>query len=96
MSKHNQSEAGEEKPLNRELLEQYLEELIPDCNLKLLCEGETVPGRLLWVERITVTAYEAAPYSGNPDFYKRRGRRILQRIWDFLKILWQIGQCPYP
>ncbi|MCM1185763.1 MAG: hypothetical protein NC251_04725 [Lachnoclostridium sp.] len=96
MSKFEKSQEEEEQLITRELLEQYLAEMIPDCNLKLLGEGETVSGRLLWVDSITVTAYEAAPYSGKQSFCRNYGRQILQRIWDFLKILWRIGQYPYP
>lgn len=58
--------------------------------------------RMLWVDNITVTAYEAAPYGSRKNHGRRasgsRGynSQIPQKIRDFLRIVWQIGQQPYP
>lgn len=47
-----------------EEIEQFLTELIPELNLRLIMDMEYVPN-ILWVESITVTACESA--SGRPS-----------------------------
>lgn len=109
MNRHKQSKSDTENHLTCDLMEQYLRELTLDLNLKLLCERQTLDEgelffaeRMLWVDNITVTAYEAAPY-GNRKSHGRRvscsrgyNSQIPQKIRDFLRIVWQIGQQPYP
>lgn len=45
-----------------EFLEEYLEEIRTDLNLRLLCEKEEgeyhLPGRILWVENIEILSFE--------------------------------------
>lgn len=96
MNRHKKSKTDTENYLTCDLMEQYLRELILDLNLKLLCERQTLDledvgellfsERMLWVDNIIVTAYEDAP----------QGSKFSQRIRDFLRIVWQIGQRPYP
>ncbi len=45
--------------------ERLLNELVPELNLRLLLETEPST-RLLWVDSVTVTAYEAAPVTECP------------------------------
>ncbi len=93
MNKYKKSKTDTENHLTCDLMEQYLKELTLDLNLRLLCERQTLDvgelffsERMLWVDNITVIAYEDAP----------QGSKFSQRIRDFLRIVWQIGQQPYP
>lgn len=49
----------------REETERLLNELVPELNLRLLLETEP-SARLLWVDSVTVTAYESAPVTECP------------------------------
>lgn len=49
----------------REETERLLNELVPELNLRLLLETEPST-RLLWVDSVTVTAYEAASVTECP------------------------------
>lgn len=53
--------------------EEFFKGLLPELNLRLLLETDSSP-RILWVESITITAYEAAPVlesPGNWNFFIR-------------------------
>lgn len=50
-------------------LQQYLVQLLPEWNLRLLAESKFLTEEILWVESVTVTAYHSAPAkesSGKP------------------------------
>lgn len=64
-----------------EAIKQYLASLLPEWNLRLLTDTETSADMVLWVESVTVTAYQSTPEtksSGKPEFWnpfrKRRDR----------------------
>lgn len=75
----------------REKIEQLLAELLPELNLRLFLETE-VSTRLLWVEAVTVTAYQGAPLKeqpGKPGFIRRWKRLtgMLARPRSFKKYI---------
>lgn len=56
----NEEKAKEEAV--KEVIEQFFTRLLPEINLHLLLDMETMAqDRLLWVEAITVTAYQKVP-----------------------------------
>lgn len=66
-------------------IKQYLTGLLPEWNLRLLMETDASAKEVLWVESVTVTAYQSAPEtgaSGKLNFWKR----FLGR-WDFSRFL---------
>lgn len=64
-------------PLDRAMLEEYLEQLIQELNLRLLCQtGAAQSGRTLWVREITVTEYSEDSKNG---FGKKRHRAERQK-----------------
>ena len=82
-----------------EYLEKFFEELLPEWNLRLLLETETAkitaasPPQLLWVDSITVTAYEPAPS-------KRTFGNLAGRIWNRFMRIWsrtlRLEKVKYP
>lgn len=59
----------------KEETQRFLTQLIPEINLRLLLETEALSGRILWVESVTVTAYQSAPVkksSGKGVCFRKR------------------------
>lgn len=92
-----------------EMLEQYLGELVLNLNLQLFCEregDELFPAeKLLWVDNVTITAYETDSCSGRTSQNEKQFQRelisqstknFLGKMRDCLLVLWRIGQLPYP
>ena len=89
----------EEKPtdsdgMSYELVEQYLDDLVTDINLRLFCEREAdtdtlfPPGRIFWIEGVTILSYEPGIYSQkvvrNPNV-SEISRGLLKRIVRWIK-----------
>lgn len=75
------------KSIQAEMMEELrraLTEIIPELNLRLLLDMEP-DSKLLWVESVTVTAYESAP-AGLSGLFRSSGR--VGRIWNYLTGLW--------
>lgn len=56
-----QSADAFQKEEEKDKLQQYLTELLPEWNLRLLMETELSAETVLWVESVTVTAYHSVP-----------------------------------
>ena len=89
----------EEKPtdsdgMSYELVEQYLDDLVTDINLRLFCEREAdtntlfSPARIFWIEGVTILSYEPGIYSQkvvrNPNV-SEISRGLLKRIVRWIK-----------
>lgn len=89
-----------EDSITYEMLEQYLRELVLDLNLHLLCdrvEDELLLSeRLVWVDDISIMAYEAIPCNRKLLQSRKRYHSVSEKIRDCFMTLWQIGQLPYP
>lgn len=85
-----------ENALTCGVLEEYLKGLVLELNLHLLWEREEdslfPPEELLWVDGITVTSYEVPQI----DHKSRKYQALSGKVKHFLRILWKIGQMPYP
>jgi len=84
----NQTKEPETKITAREKTERLLGGLVPELNFRLFLETEP-SARLLWVEAITVTAYESAPLtecpeSRSPSDALLRGDGTAGRLWKRL------------
>lgn len=69
---------------------EFLEALIPELNLRLLLEMKPSP-ELLWVESITVTAYESVQ-EGSSALYRLSSR--IGRIWN--RLMGLRSKSPFP
>lgn len=69
-------------------LEQYFAALVLELNLRLLCDKSMEEEKLLWVENITITAYEEKQRAA----LLYRIRDGAGRIWDSL--LKMCGRTP--
>lgn len=47
--------------VTEEEIKQYLTRLLPEWNLRLLTDTDTSANMVLWIESVTVTAYQSAP-----------------------------------
>ena len=60
--------------VTEEEIRQYLTCRLPEWNLRLLTDTDASANVVLWVESVTVTAYQSAPeteLSGKPNLWKR-------------------------
>lgn len=68
------SQSAARHVVTEEEIKQYLTYLIPEWNLRLLMDADASANIVLWVESVTVTAYQSAPEtksSGKLNLWKR-------------------------
>lgn len=83
MSKRSKQKKGEQE---RELLENYSQELMENLNLRMLCEQESnigFQGSILWVEKMILTDFEC---------YESRKHTILETILSAFSHIWKVNR----